>query len=62
VAYDEEALTADIIRLADLYGRHGYRWVIALLQIEGWRVNHKRIERIWQREGLKVPAKQPIRR
>jgi len=28
----------------------------------GWEVNHKRVERIWRMEGLKVPAKQPRRR
>jgi len=28
---------------------------------EGWRVNHKRVERIWRQEGLKVPQKQPKR-
>ena len=33
--------------------------VIALLQREGWWVNHKRVERIWHQEGLKVPQKQP---
>ena len=26
-----------------------------------WKVNHKRVERIWRREGLKVPQKQPKR-
>ena len=30
-----------------------------MLQDEGWKVNHKRIERIWRQEGLKVPQKQP---
>ena len=30
--------------------------------IEGWRVNHKRMERIWREEGLKVPKKQPKQR
>ena len=30
--------------------------------IEGWRVNHKRMERIWREEGLKVPKKQPKRK
>ena len=58
---DEEALTADIIRLASEYGRYGYRRVTALLRAEGWHVNHKRVERIWRREGLKVPRKQPRR-
>lgn len=55
---DEEALTSDIIRLAGHYGRYGYRRITALLQAEGWRVNHKRVERIWRREGLKVPKRQ----
>jgi len=32
-----------------------------LLQGSGWKVNHKRVQRIWQREGLKVPKKQPKR-
>jgi transposase InsO family protein len=56
---DEELLTARIIGLASQYGRYGYRRVAALLRNEGWIVNHKRVERIWRREGLKVPAKQP---
>ena len=54
-ADDEEALTADIIELARQYGRYGYRRVTALLRDAGWRVNRKRVERIWWREGLKVP-------
>ncbi len=56
---DEEALTADIVRLASEYGRYGYRRIAALLKSEGWTVNVKRVERIWRREGLKVPQKQP---
>ena len=32
-----------------------------MLRQEGWQVNHKRVERIWRREGLKVPQKQPKR-
>ena len=55
---DEERLTADIIELADKYGRYGYRMVTGLLNNAGWCVNHKRVERIWRREGLKVPQKQ----
>ena len=34
---------------------------MALLRCSGWRVNHKRVERIWRQEGLKVPKKQPKR-
>ena len=55
---DEAPLTAAIIRLAGQYGRYGYRRVSALLRAEGWFVNHKRVERIWRREGLKVPSRQ----
>jgi len=55
---DEERLTDDIIELADKYGRYGYRMVTGLLNNAGWCVNHKRVERIWRREGLKVPQKQ----
>jgi len=59
---DEKRLTGDIIALATKYGRYGYRRITALLNNEyGWRVNHKRVERIWRREGLKVPGKQPKR-
>jgi len=56
---DEASLTADIIELARTYGRYGYRRVTALLNQAGWHVNHKRVQRIWRREGLKVPQKQP---
>ena len=56
---DEKQLTDDIIQLARQYGRYGYRMVTGLLNNSGWHVNHKRVERIWYREGLKVPQKQP---
>lgn len=59
---DEEALTLRIVELACQYGRYGYRLITGLLRGEGWRVNHKRVERIWHREGLKVPQKQPKRK
>ena len=59
---DEQRLTGDIVALATRYGRYGYRRITALLNNEyGWRVNHKRVERIWRKEGLKVPKKQPKR-
>ena len=58
---DEERLTADIIALARQYGRYGYRKVAALLRDAGWLINAKRVERIWRREGLKVPRRQPKR-
>ena len=58
---DEESLTGAIIRLATAYGRYGYRRIWALLRAEGWQANLKRVYRIWRREGLKVPQKQPKR-
>lgn len=56
---DEDRLVADMIELARQYGRYGYRRIAALLRQAGWQVNDKRVERLWKREGLKVPAKQP---
>lgn len=50
-----------IIRLASKYGRYGYRRITAMLKAEGWKVNHKRVERIWREEGLRVPKKQKKR-
>src|SRR6476620_11489873 len=58
---DEERPTADTIALARQYGRYGYRKIAGLLEQAGWLVNDKRVERIWRREGLKVPHKQPKR-
>jgi transposase InsO family protein len=58
---DEARLTADIVELARQYGRYGYRRITALLKQAGWCVNRKRVERIWRREGLKVPQRQPKR-
>jgi hypothetical protein len=58
---DEAALTAAVVRLATRFGRYGYRRITALLRAEGWLVNHNRVERIWRREGLKVPRRQPKR-
>lgn len=54
-------MTEDITELARQYGRYGYRRIAALLRTSGWHVNDKRVERIWRREGLKVPTKQPKR-
>jgi putative transposase len=58
---DAVRLTADIVELARQYGRYGYRKIAELLRRSGWLVNDKRVERIWRREGLKVPARQPKR-
>lgn len=61
-AEDESRLVNRVVELACQYGRYGYRRIDELLRREGWQVNHKRVERIWRQEGLKVPPKQPKRR
>jgi putative transposase len=55
---DEDVLTRAIVTLATKYGRYGYRRITALLRSGGWQVGKDRVQRIWRREGLKVPAKQ----
>ena len=55
VSTDEPRLVRKMIELATEYGRYGYRRITAMLREEGFRVNHKRVERLWRREGLKVP-------
>ena len=58
---DEDVLTRTIIGLASRFGRYGYRRIHWLLEQDGWTVSLKRVKRIWRREGLKVPQKQPKR-
>jgi transposase InsO family protein len=59
---DEPKLVRRMVELASQYGRYGYRMIGAMLKDEDFAVNHKRVERLWRREGLKVPKKQPKRR
>jgi transposase InsO family protein len=51
-----------LIRLAKQYGRYGYRKVGQLLRMEGWCVNHKKVERIWREEGLQLPQRHKRRK
>jgi transposase InsO family protein len=51
-----------MIRLAKQYGWYGYRKVTALLRMEGWRVNHKKVERLWNEEGLQLPRRHKKRK
>ncbi|MGB0577663.1 MAG: IS3 family transposase, partial [Alphaproteobacteria bacterium] len=59
---DDDALRLALIRLAKQYGRYGYRKIAALLRIEGWQVNHKKVERLWREEGLQLPQRHKKRR
>lgn len=53
---------SDIRRLARRHPRYGQRRVHALLLREGWRVNKKRVARLWREEGLQVPVRKRKRR
>jgi len=59
---DEEELRLAMIKLAKRYGRYGYRKISALLRMEGWKVNHKKVERLWREEGLQLPKRHKKRR
>ena len=59
---DDESLRLALIRLAKQYGRYGYRKIAELLRIEGWNVNHKKVERLWREEGLQLPARHKRRK
>jgi len=59
---DGDKVRPEIVELASLYGRYGYRAVCAMIRNDGRKINHKWVERIWREEGLKVPKKQPKRR
>jgi len=60
-APEQEKLEARVLAIASEYGRYGYRQVTDMLNMEGFSVGKDRVFSIWQREGLKVPQKQPKR-
>jgi len=59
---DEGRLVARMLELVRRHPRYGYRRIWALLRAEGWRVNRKRVYRLWRRNGLRVPKKQRKKR
>ena len=59
---DDEALRLEIVRLAKKYGRYGYRMITELLNTAGWKVNHKKVERLWREEGLQLPKRHKKRK
>ena len=58
----DKALTAEINKLAKRYKRYGYRMITAKLRQDGWIVNHKRIQRIWQKQGLQIPYRRKFKK
>ena len=59
---DEAKLIKKIHKLAIRHSRYGYRRITVLLRREGFRVNKKRVHRIWKSEGLGLPRRRPKRR
>lgn len=57
----EEALRKRLRELSQAHPRWGYRLVHGRLRLEGWRVNRKRVQRLWRDEGLRVPQRQAKR-
>ena len=55
VPLEEAALVRKMNAHAAKHPRWGYRAVWTLLRAQGWRVNRKRIERLWQLEGHRLP-------
>jgi transposase InsO family protein len=53
----DKPLVRKLHQLSRRYPRYGYRLIAALIRQEGWRVNRKRIYRLWRQEGLQVPYK-----
>lgn len=54
---EEKRLRARILELVREWPRRGYKFMTRLLRAEGWRVNPKRVLRIWREEGLRVTRK-----
>lgn len=58
----ERELVARMLELAGKHPRYGYRFIWALLRDEGFKINRKRVYRLWRQEGLKVPGKRHKKR
>ena len=58
----DKALVAAMKRLAGRHPRYGYRFITAKLRQDGWQVNHKRVQRLWRKEGLQVPYRHKTRK
>jgi len=62
VKNDEPAIVKRMHEFVRRHPRRGYRFIHANLCREGFRVNRKRIYRLWKKEGFKVPVKQHKKR
>lgn len=58
----DKAIIRRMHELVRAHPRRGYRMMCGMLRLEGWRINRKRVYRLWKREGFKVPGKQHKKR
>lgn len=58
----DEAIVRRMHEMVRLHPRRGYRMICGMLRLDGWRVNVKRVYRLWKQEGFKVPEKQHKKR
>lgn len=58
----DRTLVGQMRKLSRKHPRYGYRRIHALLVRQGWRVNRKRVARLWREHSLKVPRRQRKRR
>ena len=58
----DKALREEILKLSGKEKRAGCRTIWRQLRRDGWEVNHKRVHRIWKKEGLRLPIKSHKRR
>jgi len=56
--HDEDGSTLALLQLTSQYGRYGYGRITVELRKAGWAVGKDGVQRIWRREGLRVPQKQ----
>ena len=62
MAAPEELLRQRLREISKTWPRWGFRQAGAGLRKEGWQMNHKRVQRLWREEGLRVPPHSPKRR
>jgi len=58
----DKQLKAEMLELTQNNPRRGYRYITQLLRDRGWRVNRKKVYRLWRQEGLKVPVRRRKKR
>lgn len=61
IAPDQAPLRSRIRELAAARPRYGYQRIYILLRREGWKVNHKRVLRLYRLEGLSLRMRRPKR-